>query len=48
LKEKYGSKAEHYIKFAEQIFEKWDTRGVWKWTGEYESRNAPGVGFSPY
>jgi hypothetical protein len=32
LKEKYGSKAEGYIKFAEQIFEKWDTRGVWRET----------------
>jgi hypothetical protein len=32
LKEKNGSKAENYIKFAEQIFEKWDTRGVWRET----------------
>jgi hypothetical protein len=68
LKEKYGSKAEDYIKLAEQVFEKWDTRGAWRetdnggmvtvelpfgidqktanWTGEYERRNAPGVGFS--
>ena len=68
LKEKYGSRAEDYIKFAEQIFAKWDTRGAWReadnggmvsvelpfgidqktgnWTGEYEIRNAHGVGFS--
>ncbi len=32
LKERYGSKAEDYIKFAEQIFEKWDSRGVWRET----------------
>jgi hypothetical protein len=68
LKEKYDSKAEDYIKIAEQIFDKWDTRGGWretdnggmvtvvlpfgidletgKWTGGYERRNAPGMGFS--
>jgi hypothetical protein len=32
LKEKYGSKAEDYIKLAEQIFEKWDKRGAWRET----------------
>jgi hypothetical protein len=32
LEEKYGSKAEDYIKLAEQIFEKWDTRGAWRET----------------
>jgi hypothetical protein len=68
LKEKYGSRAEDYIKLAEQIFAKWDKRGAWReaysggvvsvelpfgidqktgnWTGEYEIRNAHGVGFS--
>lgn len=68
LKEKYNYKAENYVAFAEQIFEKWDTRGAWRetenggtvtvelpfgidegtgnWTGGYERRNAPGVGFS--
>ena len=68
LKERYGSKADDYIKLAEQSFEKWDTRGAWRetdsggmvtvelpfgisqktgnWTGEYERRNAPGVGIS--
>jgi hypothetical protein len=68
LKEKYSSRAADYIKLAEQIFAKWDTRGAWReadnggmvsvelpfgidqktgnWTGEYESRNAPRVGFS--
>jgi hypothetical protein len=68
LKEKYGAKAESYIKLAEQTFEKWDKRGAWrdtegggnislvlpfgidaetaKWTAGYETRNAPGNGFS--
>ena len=68
LKDKFGSKAESYIQIAEQAFEKWDTRGVWRavddggmitvelpfgidqktanWTGEYERRTTPGVGFS--
>jgi hypothetical protein len=32
LKEKYGSKSEDYIKVAQQIFEKWDTRGGWRET----------------
>jgi hypothetical protein len=30
LKEKYGAKAESYIKLSEQIFEKWDRRGAWR------------------
>jgi hypothetical protein len=34
LKEKYGSRAEDYIKLAEQIFEKWDRRGAWRETPE--------------
>ena len=68
LREKYGAKAEDYIRFSERIFEKWDTRGGWRetsgggmitvelpfginektgsWTVEYDSRNAPGRGFS--
>lgn len=68
LKEKYGAKAEGYIRLSEQIYEKWDRRGCWretkgggmisvvlpfgidgntgKWTSGYETRNAPGVGFS--
>lgn len=32
LKEKYGKKAEEYIKLAETIFEKWDKRGCWRET----------------
>lgn len=32
LKEKYGAKAESYIKLAEQVFEKWDKRGAWRET----------------
>jgi hypothetical protein len=30
LKEKYGQKAEAYIRLAETIFEKWDRRGCWR------------------
>jgi hypothetical protein len=30
LAEKYGSKADDYIKVAEQIFKKWDSRGAWR------------------
>ena len=32
LREKYGDKAENYIKFSERIFEKWNSRGVWRET----------------
>jgi hypothetical protein len=32
LKDKYGSRAENYLKLAEQVFEKWDTRGAWRET----------------
>ena len=32
LREKYGAKAESYIKLSEQIYEKWDTRGAWRET----------------
>lgn len=68
LKEKYARQADNYMKVAEQIFEKWDSRGAWrktdaggaitvvlpfgidrttgKWTGGYEGRNAPEIGFS--
>jgi hypothetical protein len=68
LKEKYGAKAESYLKLAEQIYQKWDQRGGWretkdggmislvlpygldsktgKWTQGYETRTAPGTGFS--
>jgi hypothetical protein len=34
LKEKYGVKAEGYIKLAEQVFEKWNERGSWRDTGD--------------
>ncbi len=30
LKEKYGVKAESYIKLSEKIYEKWDQRGGWR------------------
>jgi hypothetical protein len=29
LKDKYGAKAESYLKLAEQLYEKWDQRGGW-------------------
>ena len=32
LKEKYGAKAESYIRLSEQIYEKWDQRGGWRET----------------
>jgi hypothetical protein len=32
LKEKYGAKGESYIQFAEQLYEKWATRGGWRET----------------
>ncbi len=32
LKAKYGAKAEDYLKLAEQIYEKWNTRGGWRET----------------
>ena len=38
LKERFGSKAEDYIRLAEQIFDKWDARGVWR-----ETDNGGGV-----
>jgi hypothetical protein len=34
LKEKYGAKAESYLKLAEATFEKWDKRGAWRDTKE--------------
>lgn len=33
LKEKYGAKAEEYLKLSELIYEKWDKRGAWRDTG---------------
>ena len=41
LKEKYGQKAEGYIKLAEQMFKKWDSRGCWR------EVNGGGVWVSP-
>ena len=32
LKEKYGAKGESYLKLAEQLYEKWVTRGGWRET----------------
>ena len=31
LKGKHGPKAEEYIRLAERIFQKWDSRGCWHW-----------------
>jgi hypothetical protein len=30
LKDKFGSQAQAYLKLAEQVFEKWDSRGCWR------------------
>ncbi len=30
LKEKYGTRADAWLKLAGQIFEKWDARGCWR------------------
>ena len=30
LKQKYGTKATGYIKLAEEVFQKWDSRGCWR------------------
>ena len=68
LKKVYGAKAQSYIDLAEQVFQKWESRGAWRdtkdggcisvvlpfgldatgkaWTPGYETRNAPGNGFS--
>ena len=35
LAEKYGSKADDYIRFAELIFTKWDSRGAWREDGAH-------------
>ncbi len=32
LKEKYGAKAESYVRLAEQVYQKWDARGAWRET----------------
>jgi len=32
LKEKYGAKAESYLKLAEELYKKWDRRGGWRQT----------------
>ncbi len=32
LKEKYGAKAESYLRLSQQVYEKWDKRGAWRET----------------
>jgi hypothetical protein len=34
LKEKYGAKAESYLKLAEHLYNKWEKRGGWRETGD--------------
>jgi hypothetical protein len=34
LKEKYGAKALGYIEVSEQVFKKWDSRGIWRQTDD--------------
>ena len=47
LKEKYGAKAEEYLKLSEQMFEKWDSRGAWRETKEGGLWVVPPFGFDP-
>jgi hypothetical protein len=47
LKEKYGAKAEEYIRLAERTFEKWDSRGAWRDTPEGGIWVVPPFGLDP-
>ncbi|MGO8703091.1 MAG: hypothetical protein ACLQVA_04670 [Candidatus Brocadiia bacterium] len=47
LKEKYGAKAEEYLRLAERTFEKWDSRGAWRDTKEGGIWVVPPFGFDP-
>ena len=47
LKEKYGDKAEQYIKLSEQIFEKWDSRSAWREVKEGGLWVVPPFGLDP-
>jgi len=42
LKEKYGAKAEAYLRLAEQVFEKWDARGAWREVSPLLAKEGPG------
>ena len=47
LKEKYGAKAEEYLKLAEQTFDKWNSRGAWRETKEGGIWVVPPFGLDP-
>ena len=47
LKAKYGKKAEEYVRLAEQIFRKWDSRGAWRETKEGGLWVVPPFGLDP-
>lgn len=47
LKEKYGTKAEAYLRLAEQVFEKWDSRGCWREVQEGGLWVVPPFGINP-
>jgi hypothetical protein len=47
LKAKYGKKAEEYVRLAEQIFRKWDSRGAWRETKEGGLWVVPSFGLDP-
>ena len=45
LKEKYGAKAEEYLKLTEQMFDKWESRGAWRETKDGGAWVVPPFGF---
>jgi hypothetical protein len=47
LKQKYGQKAEAYLRLAEQIFEKWNAWGAWRVVKEGGLWVVPPVGMDP-
>jgi hypothetical protein len=47
LKEKYGAKAEEYLRLAERTFEKWNSRGAWRDTKEGGIWVVPQFGIDP-
>ncbi|MGO8703078.1 MAG: hypothetical protein ACLQVA_04605 [Candidatus Brocadiia bacterium] len=47
LKEKYGAKAEEYLRLSDRTFEKWDARGAWRETKEGGLYVTPRVGLDP-
>ena len=47
LKDKYGRKAEEYVKLSEQVFEKWGKRGAWREVKEGGVWVVPPFGLDP-